>query len=246
MHETAPNSSSPQPGARSRVGLQRFSSVELLIAIVLLFVTTPFLQDLPGGDVAEAILMSLVLVFGVLAVGGRRRMLAWATLLVLPAVLGKWLNHVRPELCPRAVFYAGALIFIGFVVVNLLRFVLRSPRVNSEVLCASVAAYLLLGLAWAFAYALTVQVNPGAFAFNVPQLAGQTMDGPTAFYFSFVTLSTVGYGDITPVSPVARMLAVTEAMTGLLYVAVLIARLVALYSTPPPSTPPDSPDQTPP
>jgi hypothetical protein len=58
------------------------------------------------------------------------------------------------------------------------------------------------------------------------------MQGFNAFYFSFVTLSTVGYGDITPVSKVARMLAALEAMTGLLYVAVLIARLVSLYSAP--------------
>ena len=55
------------------------------------------------------------------------------------------------------------------------------------------------------------------------------MDGFNAFYFSFITLSTVGYGDITPVSRIARWLAAMEAMTGLLYVAVLIARLVALY-----------------
>jgi hypothetical protein len=60
------------------------------------------------------------------------------------------------------------------------------------------------------------------------------MQGFNAFYFSFVTLSTVGYGDITPVSKVARMLAALEAMTGLLYVAVLIARLVSLYSAPQP------------
>jgi hypothetical protein len=57
------------------------------------------------------------------------------------------------------------------------------------------------------------------------------MNGFTGFYFSFITLSTVGYGDITPVSRAARWLAAMEAMTGLLYVAVLIARLVSLYSS---------------
>jgi hypothetical protein len=58
------------------------------------------------------------------------------------------------------------------------------------------------------------------------------MEGFNAFYFSFITLSTVGFGDITPVSKVARTLAAMEAITGLFYVAVLISRLVALYSTP--------------
>ncbi len=71
-----------------------------------------------------------------------------------------------------------------------------------------------------------------AFAFNTNTGTKETMEGFNAFYFSFITLSTVGYGDITPVSKVARMLAAMEAMTGLFYMAVLIARLVALYSTP--------------
>jgi hypothetical protein len=90
----------------------------------------------------------------------------------------------------------------------------------------------VLGLAWAFAYVLTAEVHPTAFAFNTPT-AGQTMDGTNSFYYSFVTLSTVGYGDITPVSPIARMLSIMESMTGSLYVAVLIARLVSLYAATP-------------
>ncbi len=82
------------------------------------------------------------------------------------------------------------------------------------------------------AYWLVDVLIPGAFVFNTSAATKETMEGFNAFYFSFITLSTVGYGDITPISKVARMLAATEAMTGLLYVAVLIARLVALYSAP--------------
>jgi hypothetical protein len=90
----------------------------------------------------------------------------------------------------------------------------------------------MLGLMWTIAYWLVAWVTPTAFAFNTATGTKESMERFNAFYFSFITLSTVGYGDITPVSKVARMLAATEAMTGLLYVAVLIARLVALYSTP--------------
>lgn len=240
MSSVSPPSASKH---RSRFGFARFSAVELLIALVLLIVTTPLLENVPGGDLIEAILFSSVLGSAVLAVGGRRRMLGWATLLATPAIAGKWLSHYHPEFFSRPLFIATALIFIAFIVVNLLRFVLRSQRVNSEVLCASIAAYLLLGLAWAFAYMLATNLEPNAFVFNTTHPPSDSMDGPTAFYFSFVTLSTVGYGDITPVSHVARMLAITEAMTGLLYVAVLIARLVALYSTPDSSPQSNAPDQ---
>jgi hypothetical protein len=127
------------------------------------------------------------------------------------------------------VFLVAGLALIAFVVANLLRFVLRAPSVNTEVLCASISAYLMLGLLWTVAYWLVAQVNPNAFAFNPPSATKQTMAGFDSFYFSFITLSTVGYGDITPVSRIARWLAAMEAMTGSLYVAVLIARLVALY-----------------
>jgi hypothetical protein len=88
----------------------------------------------------------------------------------------------------------------------------------------------MLGLMWTVAYWLVDQMTPGG-AFSYTSRGAQSMNGFTGFYFSFITLSTVGYGDITPVSRVARWLAAMEAITGLLYVAVLIARLVSLYST---------------
>ncbi len=176
--------------------------------------------------------MTLVMVAAVFAVGGRRKIMFATALLAAPAVITRWLHHFRPDWVPRAAYLIAAGVFVAFVIVHLLRFVLRSPKVNSEVLCGSISAYLMLGLLWALAYTLEADLNPQAFAFNIPAAGSGPMEGFEAFYFSFVTLSTVGYGDITPVSRVARMLAVTEAMTGLLYVAVLISRLVALYSTP--------------
>jgi len=122
-------------------------------------------------------------------------------------------------------------VLLAFVIGHLLHFILRAPVVNMEVLCGSIAAYLMLGLMWTVAYWLVDQLTPGgAFSFNTNRGA-QSMNGFTGFYFSFITVSTVGYGDITPVSRAARWLAAMEAMTGLLYVAVLIARLVSIYSS---------------
>src|SRR5882724_12539862 len=211
---------------------RRFTTVQLLVALGLLFFAFPFVEEVKGGDIIVSLLFSLVLISAVLAVASRRRTLVVALVLLIPAIVGRWINHFRPNLVPPAVFLIAGLVLVAFVVVNLLRFILRAPSVNLEVLCASISAYLMLGLIWTIAYWLVAQLTPEAFAFNTTTGPKESMEGFNAFYFSFITLSTVGYGDITPVSKVARMLAATEAMTGLLYVAVLISRLVALYSTP--------------
>jgi voltage-gated potassium channel len=229
MNETAHGKELAKP-LQPRRRFHRFSTVELLVALVLLFVFFPFVEEVKGGDVIVSILLSLVLLSAVLAVADRKGVFFIALVLAIPAIVGRWINHFRPDLVPPPVFLVAGLALIAFVVANLLRFVLRAPSVNTEVLCASISAYLMLGLLWTVAYWLVAQVTPNAFAFNTGPK--ETMSGFNAFYFSFITLSTVGYGDITPASRIARWLAATEAMTGLLYVTVLIARLVSLYSTP--------------
>jgi voltage-gated potassium channel len=213
-------------------GMRRFSTVQLLIALALLFFVFPFVEEIKGGDLVVAILLSLVLLAAVLAVADRKAVFFIALLLAIPAIAGRWISYFWPDLVPRPVFLTAGLVLIVFVVANLLRFILRAPSVTLEVLCASISAYLMLGLMWTVAYWLVDQLTPGgAFSFNT-NVGKQSMNGFNAFYFSFITLSTVGYGDITPLSRIARWLAALEAMTGLLYVAVLIARLVSLYSTP--------------
>jgi hypothetical protein len=209
---------------------RRFSSVQLLIALAVLLICAPFVEELEGGHLILSVLFSLVLIAAVVAVADRKRTLAIALVLAVPAITARWINHFRPDLVHPSVFLICALVLLAFVIGHLLSFILRAPVVTVDVLCASIAAYLMLGLTWTVAYWLVDQVTPGgAFSFNTDR-GEHSMNGFTGFYFSFITLSTVGYGDITPVSRAARWLAALEAMTGLLYVAVLIARLVSLYS----------------
>jgi len=214
-----------------RFGMDRFSMVQLLIALAVLLICAPFIEELEGGHLILSVSFSLVLVAAVIAVANRRRTLAIALALAVPALTARWINHFWPDLVHPSVFLICALLLLAFVIAHLLHFILQAPVVTVEVLCASVSVYLMLGLMWTVAYWLVDQLTPGgAFSFNTNRGA-QSMNGFTGFYFSFITLSTVGYGDITPVSRAARWLAAMEAMTGLLYVAVLIARLVSLYSS---------------
>jgi hypothetical protein len=232
-------------------GLFRFSVARFLAALVLLFVASPFIEAMRNGAVVESVLATVVVCMGVLAVGGRRQTLVLAVILVLPAVVGNWAQHIWHDRFPGEAVLAARLVFLAFVVARLLVFILRAPKVNSEVLCAGVSVYLLIGLVWSIGYRLVASAAPDAFAFSVPPSSPHEMTRFNAFYYSFMTLTTVGYGDITPVSPVARMLAVMEAMSGTLFVGVLIARLVSLYSAAGPAAEPANgpgirPEPTPP
>jgi len=124
--------------------------------------------------------------------------------------------------------------FSGYTVVALLKHLFTSDRVTVNTISASLCAYLLLGVLWAIVYPVTETLAPGSFGFGDAGRGGHasmrfgSQNAMFALYYSLVTLSTLGYGDITPVLPTARMLAAMQAVVGQLYLAVLVARLVGL------------------
>jgi hypothetical protein len=204
---------------------------------VLCLVATPFVEGLEEGQLYQAVLFTLVMCTGLIASGSCRRL---ALALVSFALAATWLNQIWPQKCPALTFILPAIAFLGVVIASLLGFILRARRVDTNVLCAGISVYLILGLLWGLAYTFVAQVNPNAFSFGTRSGTATVMSGFTAIYFSFTTLLTVGYGDITPVADVARMLAMLEAMTGTFFVGVMIARLVSLYSASAPSQTPAS------
>jgi len=232
-HEQKSDSSLRRPGRKQIIyeGFRRNSVGWFLGALILFIITMPLVRHLPSGDVIESLFLTAVLLSAVMAVGGRRRTLVAATCLVTPAVAAKWVDHLRPELVPQPLIMITALAFIAFVIAHHLHFVLRAPRVNSEVLCAGIATYLMLAMFWAFAFLLASALNPASFLFSGNGPTNKAMDGFEAIYFSLGALSGVTFGDITPVTDAVRMLATLEAVVGTFYLAILIARLVSLYST---------------
>ena len=208
-----------------------FSVFYYLFAMVLMIVVSPFLELSRCGSPLEAMLITLVFLSALLAIGAGRKTLISFALLVSLVVAGKWIHYFKPDLMNPAFYQTIGICLIGYTAFRLLHFISRSPRVDSEVLCAGVATYLTLGLLWALAYALVDQIVPGSFTYMGKPVGENYMVGFTALYFSFATLCTVGYGDIMPVSGVARMLAILEAAGGVFYVAILMSRLVSLHST---------------
>jgi hypothetical protein len=217
-------SGSPTPEGRTNPTAARFTSVHLLIALALLFFASPFIQELPSAKVIQRFLIAVVFLSALFAVADRGSFVV-GTLLAGAAILGQWVGFFIPDIAAFSLL--PALAFLIFVIARVLGYILSATEVDNETLCACLSGFLMIGLLWATGYILLGQLDPLAFNFTLP---GQTMDGFEAFYFSFVTLSTIGYGDITPVSRVAKMLCVMEAITGMFYVAVLVARLVSIYS----------------
>ncbi len=199
-----------------------------MAALILLIAASAFLEQFRGGDLVQAVLITTVYVAALFAVSARRRTFGLVLFLIVPTILAKWLDHFRPGLLPGWLYIFLGLTCMTRITVELLRLILIAPRVDSEVLCAGVAGYLMLAILWAAAYLFVWRVVPRAFTFNTE--GGGEMDSFTAIYFSFGVLGTVGFGDIVPVAKAARLLAILEATSGMFYVAIVIARLVGLYT----------------
>ncbi len=212
---------------KERRGRLRVSAIGFLAALVLMLVASPFVEGLKEGQLYGSVLFTLVMCTGLIAAGSCRKLAFGLVSLPLATI---WLNQIWPQRCPAFTFILPAIAFLAVVIASLLGFILRAKRVDANVLCAGISIYLILGLVWGLAYTFVAQISPNAFSFNSHLGTTPVMSGFTAIYFSFTTLMTVGYGDITPVADVARMLAMIEAMTGTLFVGVMIARLVSLYS----------------
>jgi Ion channel len=233
MHQKRRINERPLETAPRAIGFKfdPFPAAYCLISLILMLVTLPFIEDLRGGTLIEAVLTTTLLLSAIFAAGAQGKKLVFGFLLATPALIASWESYSRPELMSLEIFRGTAILFFGFVVLQLFWFIVRAPRVDSEVLCAGVTVYLMLGLIWSFAYTLVDWLVPNSFGFNASPAVDHRMEGFQALYFSFITLSTIGYGDIVPVSKVARLLAIVEAVLGTLYVTLFIARLVSLYTS---------------
>lgn len=221
--------------ALAQKSVRRFSAVEFLVVLMLWILGSSFILDIPGGEAIEVVLTTVLLVSGVVAVGSRRRALVVTTIIGTPTLICKWINHFRPDLMPHEVHIIGAMVFLAIVVWNFVRFIVRAPRVNAQVLCAAISVYLMLAMLWSFAFMLVAECVPHSFAFTMASDPHRKMAGFEAIYFSLSTMGGFEYGDIIPISNAARMLASLEAMVSLFYMAVMISRLVSMYSNDPES-----------
>jgi amino acid transporter len=233
-------------GVHTRFGPHRHSA--LLLALIAAFGVRAVIGDTGAGF----ILFSVALVFlllvalyninidelvgerGVLLTQARhRRILGW--ILAASAGTERIATIVAPGPMLDMIGTVCWLLFVAFVTASQLRSVLRQREVTGETICMAVSVYLLMGFCWALLYAIIFQRHPESFAGIVAAGSIQSTQFqhifPVLGYFSLTTLSTIGFGDITPVTLQARYAAVAEGITGQFYLAILVARLVGMQMT---------------
>lgn len=205
----------------------RYSFLGLFLTlVVLLLVPTFFRQNF---ELAHNLVWSTSLLAGLWLVTHKRYMLLIGSFLVIPCMILSWLSLPAVSSNWSLIYSFILTVFLLFILGHLLHFVVVTRRVSSDLIFASLCAYLLIGLVWAHIYLIMELFFPGSFSINNDLVLSYSTLPQQFSYYSFVTLTTLGYGDIAPVTPLAQSWAVMEAIMGQLYLAIIVARLMGLY-----------------
>lgn len=201
----------------------------LLISLLSVLLVYPYLLGRPSTEALLVLLNATVVITAIHAVRHTKRHLMTALAIGIPQLVVSWINvAVSGEdfAIPQAVL---TILFYGYALIRVLDYVLRGRDVTRDKIYGAASVYLLMGYMWASCFDLVVTLQPDAFSMYGTRFPEATLAFRDLVHFSFVTLTSLGYGDITPVSDHARSLAFLEVIAGNLYMALLVARLVGAY-----------------
>lgn len=202
----------------------------LLVSLVVTVILAPMVE---AHQFSGSILLTIVLLTGILAVRRERHILVATLVLVIPALTARWISEWFDSTQSLATVVAQSLlaIYLLFIAVVVLLAVLGHEKVTPQTVSGAVCVYLLIAFVFACLYGIVEFSMPGSLDFSGTRIGADnpSMENtafPRLLYFSFVTLTTLGYGDIVPVSGAARSLTISETLAGQLFLAAFVARLV--------------------
>jgi voltage-gated potassium channel len=197
----------------------------LLAAILGLIIGKPLLTGIFNYRYIPDMLLTIIFIAAIHAVSQKRKHIFISLALAVPMFGGIWFYHWFANTNILAVGEIFGILFVGFTINCLIRFIFNEKEVTKDVIYAAVVVYLLMAITWAFAYLILEFFYRGSFSYP----AGQTPDYFHFLYFSCVTITTLGYGDVLPLTQEASSLAILEAITGQMYLVVVVAWLVGMY-----------------
>jgi len=206
---------------------------DLLIAMTVMILGNALIPSRFDSAKLDNLVLTSILAIALLEIARTRRYVWIGLILGLPAIASRLLHVLAPaSVALDSVVLGFTGLFFGFLIWQILHDLLTGDRSTGERIFGAICAYLFIGVLFALVFAHVELIEPGAFSVS-ENLATSDGDRPLSLftYFSFVTLTTLGYGEITPISEAARTLAWFEALVGQLYLAVTIAGLVAIHIT---------------
>jgi voltage-gated potassium channel Kch len=191
-----------------------------------MLVVIPIFENYAKARLFSGFLMTAVFISAIYAISRKKILLIAAILLGVPFFISRW---TAPFFKSHVLLVLGDLFgaaFLAFVIFQILSFIYGQKKVARDVIQGAALVYLLMAFFWAFVFMALERVYPGSFKF--PE--GYSIDPVFRFlYFSLVTISTLGYGDITPATSLAGFLSVIETIIGQLYLVIQVAWLVGMY-----------------
>ena len=200
----------------------------LLGTLLLDLLASPFVESYAVGRVLFNVFSTFVLLSALYTISENKRRFYLGLALWIPAIVGVWLGFFAPSSSWLATAPVLMTFFLIYTIYRLLMHVLRSEEVTSETISAALCVYILLGMVWGMFYFGLESFQPGSYR-GLSDFGYSEGLGSSCLYYSYVTLTTLGYGDVTPVTAAARSLSYVEALLGQLFLAVLIARLVGMH-----------------
>ena len=206
----------------------RNSGMAVLLALLAgtIFVVPMVVPEGETWEVFSDAILMLILASGIAAVVDHRRLAITLAILSVVAISVRWMEWVAPASLLPALRETSTLVALLVLASAVAINVFATGHRISERIFGAIVLYLLIGLMFAVTYAFVAQIAPAAFEEHTRMVSAFS----EWVYFSFVTLTTVGFGDITPLTRAARALTILEALIGQLYPAIIIARLVSLQA----------------
>ncbi len=201
----------------------------LLVALLIFIIGVPIAYDLEliSLPVSRVLGVSTVLAIGVSILRGTGRLFHVSIFLVVAGIVLSVLSVAGDSDTLHFISQLTLFVFLILATFNAMRQVAVGNDINPNRIVGAICIYLLLGVMWSIAYSVLEYLQPGSFK-GLTELAMPAWN-PDWIYFSFVTITTLGYGDITPLTQTARSLSFAEAIVGQFYIAVLVAGLVSAY-----------------
>jgi hypothetical protein len=198
----------------------------LLILLLTLIIIVPFIGDYSGFRILVDMVATGIFIVAMCVISEKRHHLILAVFLVVPTIVTLWIDYFTSGNWAFVVSEICGILFYGFAIFIIASFIRRQSEVTTEIIFAAVVVYLLMAMLWADLYRLLETVAPGSF--DMPD--GQIQNDRILYlYFSLVTITTLGYGDMTPLTDRAAGLATVEALCGQIYLVVLVAWLVGMH-----------------